>query len=1377
MTAPRATPRNAGILQRAFRAIDRAVSTAVLLREAARTSRRWQTFAARTAFSGTLMAVLLLGIHGAVTATSSTLVDAADLAWLGRALFTAFAVAQLALATFLAPLSTASAVIEEAEEGTLDLLVLTRLSVGQILAGKILSRLMVLATVVLGGLPLATLMIALGGVSGLEIVAATVHALTTVLVMGLLGAFFALFTRSPMLCVMASAAYALPFFLVLPGAYAAAVADLSALGHFSPFGAAQAQGPDAWLTPLAYLPSLWVIWRLLQDLFVLKTAGAGLSHAFSHDVWQTWHWAVALGLWLLAAVGLGPALPYLWASAASPMTFPGADVLWWLARGFLWAWTSVGFALGTWAYLRVAFDVVDGLDGIFHPRRDEGAPAGPVDVGTNPIWWREARFRAWVRTAAPALSTWMLVLLAVLQTGWWLVPGGILLLGVANAAFALALAAWMGARAFADERRRATLEPLLTTTLADHRIVVAKTAGVAFATLPLVLATLPLLVLGVPHVRLWDLIDHQPFDLARSLAAAVLTWCWLVAVWGATVTGSLTAGLRLRTPRSAFGLVVGGITVALLVPAALGRLFPEVVWLAWPARLWAPPLAGGASLPVHVVSTIAWGLATVGLFAALSLRLRRWALVAFALVAVGLAMPGMASAQGIDVAKEMERLNQLRMTAEPLADGLHRRDGWAAVAVTLENTGAATEGTLTLSEQGTDGTRTWQRRIELSEGARKEVVFVFQATGRTPDRTLAFLTGEGRSAVARFQMQPRGADDVLVGVIGRDPLGLPAAVRDTTAEGVPSRRPRPWTEEARTVRTGLVAPLQLPRHAMALSGLDWLVWPDADPSALEAAQARALEAWVADGGHLLLTVSDGARQVQDSALAPLIHGRLGPPRDATLGPLLARLGHPDDPTPTPVAAFVPDADVWVGATTDDGRPAWGLWRHGAGTVTLVTASLRLDPLEDVERARLWRTLLWLPESARPSAVPDELQPLLHAGAAPHDGDLDPFDDLGGYAGWEIRLRDRLDDIPGVSPLPLSWLVVFSGLYLLVIGPLDYFVLRALKRQPLTWVTFPVAIAVFTGIAIAGTRYTKGSTAILTRVERIDVLPDAGRWQGDTFFGIFSTRKVDLTVTSGFDDAVIAPLEEPGFLPDPTLSAGLGPGRMAWRAETWTLAYGRSSWTQPREDGVVAVDGGLRNDLPFDLEAVWLLRDEGGGPELARVSVGAAFEVGAVVPFAPDGLHWEPVDAASVDEAVRPHLAPPLSERGAFPLRPGELALVGKATAAVEPLVLDGLAPIEKPLVVVRQRLTGSSMGEVPHVRVTLAPPLDLAHRATLACGASRDALTPVEATLLVPVRPGPCELTLVAYDNTWFAPLDPSKGPQHCAADDVGLVACTEEPP
>ena len=62
--------------------------------------------------------------------------------------------------------------------------------------------------------------------------------------------------------------------------------------------------------------------------------------------------------------------------------------------------------------------------------------------------------------------------------------------------------------------------------------------------------------------------------------------------------------------------------------------------------------------------------------------------------------------------------------------------------------------------------------------------------------------------------------------------------------------------------------------------------------------------------------------------------------------------------------------------------------------------------------------------------------------------------------WIIAKVESGDEgLESISFLPIEWLAVFSAVYLFFIGPLDWFVLRALGRQPATWITFPVSIVV------------------------------------------------------------------------------------------------------------------------------------------------------------------------------------------------------------------------------------------------------------------------------------------------------------------------------
>jgi len=253
-------------------------------------------------FSGVLVGVVLLGLQVSLGASRRVGFNAADLGTIGDLLFTVFCVVQLAMAIVIAPLSTAAAIIEERTDRTFDLLLLTELTPAQIFGGKVLSRILVLLTMVLGAMPILALVVNFGGVSTTEIVVLTGHTLVNIVLMGLLGAFFGLFTRSPMLAMMASTAYALPFFVLLPFGYAAVAGRPESTTHFSTLSAFYAT--DLWgLLPIpGFLPAGVVTLLLAAPLFELQVSGADFEAALSDDLWRVSRGVLGFVGWAVVAL-------------------------------------------------------------------------------------------------------------------------------------------------------------------------------------------------------------------------------------------------------------------------------------------------------------------------------------------------------------------------------------------------------------------------------------------------------------------------------------------------------------------------------------------------------------------------------------------------------------------------------------------------------------------------------------------------------------------------------------------------------------------------------------------------------------------------------------------------------------------------------------------------------------------------------------------------------------------------------------------------------------------------------------------------------------------------------------------------------------------
>jgi hypothetical protein len=635
----------------------------------------------------------------------------------------------------------------------------------------------------------------------------------------------------------------------------------------------------------------------------------------------------------------------------------------------------------------------------------------------------------------------------------------------------------------------------------------------------------------------------------------------------------------------------------------------------------------------------------------------------------------------------------VRIAVRPVGDGWVRPGEWGTLHVRLANLGDPLEGELVVRARGTTLEEVVHRRVvELPAGTRRDISLPWRGPMGLGEHTVAFNAGR-RSVSATFKVNRVEPGDVLIGVVGDDAGGI-QTLRATHTGPVPARDPMPPTgttfafdeddedEPAfRTVRTGLMPLVALPEHEHGYAAFNEVVWLDADPSALSPGRAAALRGWVAGGGHLVLTVTDRWRQVADGPLADLLPATPSGLRDGGAAASFSRMLGGDGAGLAPQAVLTP-RDVpgrhTVALLEDAGDPVWVVGTYGLGTVTLVA----FDPRSTIARSgldpeRAWRAVLHLPApggSASPilgvgrraggGAVLDALG--LRPSQPGADDDLSPYD---------VELQELeaslvevfLRDIPGVEPIPITWLIAFSTLYLLLIGPVDFVVLRWLRREVLTWITFPILIVVFSGVALIGITYLKGTQAVMTRHEVVDLLPGTDLWRGTALYGVWSTQRAKVGVRSGFDGGIGEPVEGHGYLVDAAFEHGPEGSEGRFTAQTWALAFARTSWTAPRKGTLrlTAIPGGYRlhNELPFDLDASGVCLD-GDTWELGRVAAGATVDL-LIEVEEPTFDETGPIGTACAYRAGR---------RGSLAAREPAVLAVGLASAAVEPYTVVGIQP-------------------------------------------------------------------------------------------------------
>ncbi len=168
---------------------------------------------------------------------------------------------------------------------------------------------------------------------------------------------------------------------------------------------------------------------------------------------------------------------------------------------------------------------------------------------------------------------------------------------------------------------------------------------------------------------------------------------------------------------------------------------------------------------------------------------------------------------------------------------------------------------------------------------------------------------------------------------------------------------------------------------------------------------------------------------------------------------------------------------------------------------------------------------------------------------------DPWGGRGGFNQNSPELTGKLvkslENFPDVPVISFGWVALFILIYILIVGPLDYFFLKkVVKRLELTWITFPAVVIVISAVAYFAAYYLKGNDLRINKVDVVDVDLRGGHVYGSTWFTLFSPRIQNYTI--GVEPAT-------GWGPEETDPKKFSPlvGWMGRPEDTWNGGRGGS----------------------------------------------------------------------------------------------------------------------------------------------------------------------------------------------------------------------------
>jgi hypothetical protein len=305
--------------------------------------------------------------------------------------------------------------------------------------------------------------------------------------------------------------------------------------------------------------------------------------------------------------------------------------------------------------------------------------------------------------------------------------------------------------------------------------------------------------------------------------------------------------------------------------------------------------------------------------------------------------------------------------------------------------------------------------------------------------------------------------------------------------------------------------------------------PFLDKLGTDRTRTKALAEWVRRGGRLVVSVAwrnqDKVRALLQSgawqpALPDLLTANDHYEIDQLLGVRTWVAPAREKPFPGPgqepvrVAKLTPGRDAEVLVSERNKEPIIIRVPYGLGNVTLVALDLDKGPFSVwTGRVDFWKVLL------------EKLAPKVFV----------PQDDARGMANQLLmdastdvatRLQRDLDRFD-VAVISFGWVALFILLYILVVGPLDYLILKKVfKRLEWTWITFPSVVLIVSGVAYFTAYAVKGSDLKINKVDLIDLdmrsdldgqqQPRRAYAYGTTWFTILSPRIQNYTVGIGPD---------------------------------------------------------------------------------------------------------------------------------------------------------------------------------------------------------------------------------------------------------------------
>ena len=357
-------------------------------------------------------------------------------------------------------------------------------------------------------------------------------------------------------------------------------------------------------------------------------------------------------------------------------------------------------------------------------------------------------------------------------------------------------------------------------------------------------------------------------------------------------------------------------------------------------------------------------------------------------------------------------------------------------------------------------------------------------------------------------------NDLLIGLVGNRKFGLlrlPKQSKCLSHKGQGE------------VYVGDKLPRMVPWDWTGFVPLDLLILYDPDWNLFNRQQLNAIAQWVSNGGKLLL-VPGSHPLAPANPIAQLLPIELHDLKQMTVPPeMLEKLGLiGGEPEIVTAWSLVPksDANFYEVETNDAGECLFATGYAGFGRIGI----LAFDPATMTDRQRENSALFWvycikevleyadsLPFGTTAGGIRSNQISRTIQSASDAEIETGRFGNRNRFEiGWAHAANNAVMEFlyRGIRPLSIWWVILLLITLAVLLGPVDYKLLKRMDRLPLTWLTCTFWIVLFTVGAYYGVQALRAGDMELRVVSVLDGIENSDHAWSTDYCGLFAPYSDD-----------------------------------------------------------------------------------------------------------------------------------------------------------------------------------------------------------------------------------------------------------------------------